>query len=394
MISYQEAYKIVIATKTNFGIEEVELLESTGRVLAEDIKADRDFPPFNRSTKDGIAVNSEEIRLHKPIKIEGVCAAGSTQKTLENAENCMEIMTGAVLPQNTDAVIMYEEIDITGDFVTITKPFKKDQNIHKKGSDQKKGEIILRSNTFISAGEIGILATVGKSIVKVQKLPKIAIISTGNELVDINETPLPHQIRMSNSLTLKALLDQRKIESEILHLPDEKDVLEVKIREALNKFDVLLLSGGVSKGKYDFLPEVFEKLKVEKLLHRVAQQPGKPFWFGESKETGTHVFSFPGNPVSTFVNFHLYFRDWLLAGSGIHPQDQKVVLKSAIENLSNLTKFLLVKVENSAGILTAELINGNGSGDLISLSKSSGVIKVNPNSKHSDNKEFTYIHFD
>ena len=394
MISYQEAYKIVMSTQTSFVIEEVELLNSTGRVLAEDIKADRDFPPFDRSTKDGIAINSEGIKLNTPVYIEDVCAAGSPQKILENPENCMEIMTGAVLPVNTDAVVMYEDIEIEENLVRISKMVSKGENIHKKGSDQKEGEIILKSPSEIKAKEIGILATVGKVKVKVRKLPRIAIISTGNELVEVKENPQPHQIRMSNSFSLKALLDKRKIQSEIIHIPDEVQILEEKIRHALENFDVLLLSGGVSKGKYDFLPEIFEKLKVEKLLHRVAQQPGKPFWFGISRETKTHIFSFPGNPVSTFVNYHLYFRDWFLAGAGLQQKVEKVILKQAVENSSNITKFLLVNVENSEGILTAKLINGNGSGDLISLTKATGVIEVNNNSKYPENQVFNYIHFD
>ncbi|MDX1545002.1 MAG: molybdopterin molybdotransferase MoeA, partial [Christiangramia sp.] len=376
MISYTEAHKIVIETAKDFGETQVHIMDSIGRVLSEDILADRDFPPFNRSTKDGIAVNSEHVIINDPLKIEDVCAAGDPQKKLQDPAHCLEIMTGAVLPLNCDAVIMYEEVDIENGKARISSSPKPGQNIHRKGSDQKKDELILQKREYISSQNIGVLASVGKESLRVKKLPKVAIISTGNELVPIDQVPEIHQIRTSNSYTLQALLKQLNIESELMHIPDEKKILEKRIREALQNFDILVLSGGVSKGKYDYLPEIFEKLAVQKKFHRVAQQPGKPFWFGMHPDYETHIFAFPGNPVSTYVNFHIYFNDWLDACLGQSSKKYEIRINDEVENPTDLTKFLLVSANYEKAVLTGYLVNGNGSGDLVSLSKASGVIKV------------------
>lgn len=393
MISYMEAYKKVLETAKDFGEVEVDIMESIGRVLAEDILADRDFPPFNRSTKDGIAVNSEYVKENVELKIEGVCAAGEPQKELQDQGNCLEIMTGAVLPHNCDAVIMYEEVEIGKGKARISAVPKVGQNIHKKGADQEKGEILLKRGELVSSQKIGILATVGNEKVKVKKLPRVAVISTGNELVPINQVPEAHQIRTSNSHSLKALLTRLNIEFKLIHIPDEEEILEKKILEALQKFDVLMLSGGVSKGKYDYLPRVFDKLSVEKKFHRVAQRPGKPFWFGLHTEYNAHIFAFPGNPVSTYVNFHIYFTDWLDACLGLNSDKINIRIKDEVENPSDLTRFLLVSASHEEKILTGTLVNGNGSGDLVSLAKASGVIRVENKSTFKAGAVFSYLAF-
>ncbi|MCM8569258.1 molybdopterin molybdotransferase MoeA [Gramella jeungdoensis] len=393
MISYTEAHKKVIETAMDFGETQVHIMDSIGCVLAEDILADRDFPPFNRSTKDGIAVNSKYIKENDSLKIEGICAAGDPQKELKDFANCLEIMTGAVLPDNCDAVIMYEEVDIENGKARISSSPIPGQNIHKKGSDQQKDEVLLKKGEPISSQNIGVLATVGKERISVKKLPKVAIISTGNELVPIDKVPEIHQIRTSNSYSLQALLRQLNIESELMHIPDEKDILEKRILTALKNFDVLVLSGGVSKGKYDYLPEIFEKLSVQKKFHRVAQQPGKPFWFGMHRDYETHIFAFPGNPVSTYVNFHIYFNDWLDACMSASSKNYEIRMNDEVENSTDLTKFLLVSANHEKAVLTGNLVNGNGSGDLVSLSKASGVIKVEPQSAFKTGSAFSYVPF-
>ena len=291
MISHPEALEKVLATATHFGSEKIPLLESLNRILAEDIFADRDFPPFDRVTKDGIAVNSQALENNKiSFKIEAVYAAGSPQGILNSLENCVEIMTGAMLPKNCDSVIMYEDIEIKNGIATLQTEVKPRINIHRKGSDRQSGEKVLSKNQRISAKEIGVLATVGTSKVLVKKLPKIAIISTGDELVNVEETPLPHQIRTSNTLSLFAALEKEKITPTLLHIRDEKDIMLQQVENAIKNHDVLLLSGGVSKGKFDYLPEIFEELKVEKIFHRVLQRPGKPLWFGKQQEKNVTVF--------------------------------------------------------------------------------------------------------
>jgi len=224
-------------------------------------------------------------------------------------------------------------------------------------------------------------ATVGKSEVKVAKQPKVMIISTGDELVDVNETPLDHQIRMSNVYTLVSLLDRLHISSETDHISDDKPILKQKIKGYLKDFDVLLFSGAVSKGKFDFLPEVFQELEVEKLFHKVSQRPGKPFWFGQKK--ACRLFAFPGNPISTFANCLAYFYPWYLESSGINTNDETAILTENVSFKPNLTYFLQVKLAFKSGHLLATPIKGNGSGDLASLVNSDAFIQL-----PKDKKEF------
>ncbi|WP_282162845.1 molybdopterin molybdotransferase MoeA [Ulvibacterium marinum] len=379
MISFDEAFEKVMQHTQNWGVHTVDLLESTGRVLAEPVLADRDFPPFDRSTKDGIAIHFSAIEKGRStFQVEGVLSAGMPQQSLSSADHCFEIMTGAVVPQNTDTVIMYEQIILENGNATIQSIPKNGQNVHKKGSDAITGKVLLQPDCRITGAEIGILATVGKSSVSVKKLPKVCVISTGNELVDVSEIPLPHQIRKSNTLSLYAALSKENIIPELLHLTDDKKVIQENIARVLQENDVILLSGGVSKGKFDFIPEVMESLGVEKVFHRVAQRPGKPFWFGTQKECNTVVFSFPGNPVSTFANYHIYFAPWFYGCMGLSYPKKEVVLDQPIRNDLPLTRFVQVKTYAEKGRLFASLIKDGGSGDLASLSKSDGFICLKP----------------
>ena len=379
MISFKDAYQRVLDHCQDYGDEQIPLSQATGRVLAEDIIADRDFPPFNRATKDGIAINYEAIDSGlTSFKIEGVQAAGMPSRPLSDTANCLEIMTGAVVPENADTVIMYEHVVIENGWATLTKNPSKGQDIHPKGSDQKKGTVVLKKFCTITPAEIGVLAAVGKSTLKVRALPSIAIVSTGNELVDVAETPLPHQIRKSNIHTLFAALGQEGIAPTPLHLPDEKESIRKVLQQSLQEYKVILLSGGVSKGKYDFIPEILSELQVEKIFHGVKQRPGKPFWFGVQKETGTVVFSFPGNPVSTFVNYTVYFKDWLKQSLGIPLSEIKVALKEEVIIKGELTLLLRAKLHLLDGKLQASLVKENGSGDLSSLVPTDGFIVVEP----------------
>ncbi|WP_373517218.1 molybdopterin molybdotransferase MoeA [Pricia sp.] len=377
MISFDEASRKVLDYPLNLGDERITLLQGTGRILAEDIEADRDFPPFDRSTKDGIAINFSAIeRGIDRFKIEGTLSAGMAQKTLSSDANCFEIMTGAVLPKAADTIIMYEETDIKNEWVTISKTPNKGQNIHSQGSDEKAGAVLLEKGTIITAAVVGVLASVGKSEVLVKKLPKVCVISTGNELVEVSETPLPHQIRKSNTLSLTAALEKASITPARLHLPDDRTIIEKELRKALAEYDVLMISGGVSKGKFDFIPDALEALGVQKVFHRVAQRPGKPFWFGIQSAEQKVVFSFPGNPVSTFANYHVYFLPWLAKTLGIDPKKRSVILDEPVRPHPILTLFLQVKTAWYEGRLHAKLVQGNGSGDLVSLTKSEGFIRV------------------
>jgi len=230
-------------------------------------------------------------------------------------------------------------------------------------------------------------------MVKVAKVPKVMIVSTGDELVGVEETPKAHQIRRSNVFTLVTLLNKLNIPSETAHITDNKAILKEKIFSFLKEFDILLFSGAVSKGKFDFLPEILEELKVEKLFHKVKQRPGKPFWFGSvapftineqdkssndisKKQNKTLVFAFPGNPISTYVNCLVYFYEWYKKSVGIHFQPETATLAEGVVFKPNLTYFLQVKLYNENGLLKAYPIKANGSGDLASLVNADAFIEL------------------
>ncbi len=240
---------------------------------------------------------------------------------------------------------------------------------------------MLKKGVRIDAAEIGVLASVGKAEVLVKKVPKVTVISTGNELVAVSETPLPHQIRKSNSLSLETALSKEGIAPQQLHLPDDKKEIERTLDNAIRKNDVLILSGGVSKGKFDFIPDAMETLGVKKIFHRVAQRPGKPFWFGVHTEQNTVIFAFPGNPISTFANYHLYFSPWVYTTWGLVVENKTVILQEEIKIEPPLTRFVQVITIWKEGSLCANTLNDNGSGDLTSLSKSDGFICLAPREK-------------
>ena len=385
MISVKNALSIILENTQDFGVEKVSFLKSLGKVLKENIVADRDFPPFNRVAMDGICIDKSVFdKGQRSFPIENIQPAGSEQLTLQNLENCIEVMTGAVLPKNANAVIRYEDVTIANGVATIHIDAIKDfQNIHPQGKDQLKDNILIEKNHFISAAEIAVIATVGKNEVLVAKQPKVLIISTGDELVGVDETPKPHQIRRSNVFNLVALLENLKISSETKHLTDNKAELTQKIATYLKAYDVLLFSGAVSKGKFDFLPEVLDSLNVKKQFHKVAQRPGKPFWFGKNSETKTTVFAFPGNPISTFVNCLAYFYPWYKKSIGLPLVEQTAILEEDVFFKPNLDYFLQVFVSSKNGKLFAKPIKGNGSGDLVSLVNANAFIHL-----PSDKTEF------
>jgi len=376
-ISVKEALALVLGSAEAFGTESVEFSSSLGRVLNETIEADREMPPFNRVSMDGIAINFEAFQKGiRSFRIENIQAAGSEQLSLDNNECCLEAMTGAMLPEGTDTIIPYELINIENGIAHVqVEDVRYFQNIHKKGLDRKKHDILIPKFTTISAAEIGVLATVGKTMVNVGRLPKIAIVSTGDELVDVSEVPAPYQIRKSNVHTLNAALTNFGLNPDLYHIADNKEKLRQKIKSLLQHYDVLMFSGAVSKGKFDYLPEILKELKVQKLFHKVRQRPGKPFWFG--KKDQTTIFAFPGNPISAFISCLKYFVPWLHKSLELDTSHQHfAVLAEDFYFKPELTYFLQVKIKNEKGVLSAFPIAGNGSGNLANLTQNDAFIEL------------------
>ncbi|HEV8514032.1 MAG TPA: molybdopterin molybdotransferase MoeA, partial [Cyclobacteriaceae bacterium] len=306
--------------------------------------------------------------------IEGIQAAGQPQRTLTDPTKCIEIMTGAPLPEGTDSVIPYESIDVKDKIAKLSDPIEKNQNVHHQGSDAKQNEILLSRGFKISPAEVAMLASVGKSEVNVIKYPSSAVISTGDELVDVDQSPLPHQIRKSNSYMLSAALNELGCKADLFHLIDNEKEIKEKLEAILNKYDLIILSGGVSKGKFDFIPQVLESLQVKKLFHQVSQRPGKPMWFGQSQKNT--VFGLPGNPVSTFACFLRYVKLWLTNSFGNQAQKQSAILAEDYSFSPKLTYFLQVKIQNENGKLMAYPFSGGGSGDFANLKVVDGFLEL------------------
>ncbi|NNC82363.1 MAG: molybdopterin molybdotransferase MoeA [Flavobacteriales bacterium] len=374
MIDQAEALEIVLAHSHSLGEEEVPLSSSIGRILAEDIRADRPFPPFDRVCMDGIAIPFQAYdEGRRAFTKAAMAAAGDPQKELKDQEQCIEIMTGAILPKGADTIVRYEDLKETADGFEITTEVKQGQNIHYRGEDTNQGDSILKHGLRVKAMDVNILASVGKSSVWVRKQPKVAVISSGEELVPIDQQPEAHQIRRSNVHMLVARLDELGIQAHEYHIRDKESDIRKWVVDILNSHDVLLLSGGVSKGKFDLIPQVLEELGVEKRFHFVKQRPGKPLWFGTMENK--RVFAFPGNPVSTLACFHAYFVPWLYASLGLEYQAIKVKLSTDVQFRPDLTYFAQARIwQDEQAVTWAEVKHGGGSGDMISPSTMDGFV--------------------
>lgn len=367
LISVNEAENIILSELRDFGVEQISIEKAIGRILSSPLIADRDFPPFDRVTMDGIAINFKDYQSGKrEYRIQSTQSAGEEKHTLILDNECIEVMTGADLPNNTDTVIRYEDLEITNGFAKILTEVKPQQNVHFKGEDRMRGTIIVNGNQKIRPAEIAIAASIGAVELTVKKLPKIAIITSGDELVAIDKTPELHQIRSSNVYAIASILNEYSIESTKIHIPDDFDQTVEIIEKVISDFDVLILSGGVSMGKKDFIPKALENLGIEKLFHKIAQTPGKPIWFG--KKAKKLVFALPGNPVSTYMCMVRYFKPWLNQSLGLNNINTEFAqISEDFQFQSPVTYFLQVKLTNQNGVLIAQPIKGHGSGDFANL---------------------------
>ena len=378
MIDVKDALDIINAHLGAYGTETIPLSESIGRILKEEWHTDRPLPPYDRVTMDGIAIEYTDFEQGKrTYPIENIAAAGDPQKEKKKAGTCLEVMTGAIMPLACDTVIRYEDLTINDSSATINaEGVRQAQNVHFLGSDRRMGEQVAKENTLISSAEIGLGASIGKSMVTVAKLPKAIVISTGNELVPIDHNPLAHQIRKSNIYRISTVLKSLGVNCDAAHLDDDKEEIKTKMATYLTDYDIVLLSGGVSKGKFDFLPQVLDELGAEKLFHKIAQRPGKPFWFG--RRGACTIFAFPGNPVSSFVCMHRYFIEWLSNSLGAPlKKPMNAILADDVHFKPDLTYFLEVKISsNQEGSLLATPQKGNGSGDLANLVDADAIIEL------------------
>ncbi len=380
MLTTAEALDAVLVATPTFPSEVVPSASASGRVLRQVVRAERDQPPFDRVMMDGIAVAwSDYSGGQRNFPIQAMQAAGDDVLTLKEG-HCIEIMTGASLPEGADCIIPVERIRMseTGAEIEADYEVKKDRFVHPRGSDFATGAHLLTPGKRISPLDIAVIASSGETAIEVAADPVIRVISTGNELVAAGEPIAAHQIRMSNGPALTALLaahGHKRVDHD--HIVDDIDALRDRLAQHLQDADVLILSGGVSMGQADYVPEVLADLDVEVVFHKVSQRPGKPMWFGKGSG-GQIVFALPGNPVSALVCCRQYVIPALAKASAVtDAAPEFAALASSVSFKPALTCFQPVKlVSNAAGQTLAMPVKTNTSGDFASLSATDGYVEL------------------
>lgn len=381
MITVSKALKIVTRETPKLGIERIALEGSIGRVLAEDIIADSDLPPFDRSQMDGYAVKAADTTLAPvTLTLVGESAAGrGWRKTLRSGQ-AVRIMTGASVPTGADAVQKLELARENGETVTLLEPTEKGRFIVPKGKGVKKGTTVLRSGERITASNISVPAAFGYAKVKVSKRTRVAIISTGSEIVEINKKPGRDQIRNSNSIMLKALCEQAGAVATVYpNVSDDVSNLKFQISDALLNSDILITTGGVSVGKYDLTKLALKELGAEIFFERVALKPGKPTVFGRLKKS--LVFGLPGNPVSAAVTFYLFVRKVIAIMQSSNSSELEratAIASKPIGSTKERDVYLpSALVISDDGRLLVEPLQWSGSSDLVGFSRAD-VLAVIP----------------
>jgi molybdopterin molybdotransferase len=379
MIEVTTAMDLIHDSFFNLHIKTLSINSINKKMASQEIYAERDQPPFDRVTMDGIAVFWAN---QKSFLIENIQRAGEAAKLLSNKSNAIEAMTGSCLPIGCDTVIPYEHIKIDNNIATISEDFsvKKKQNIHAKGKDYKKGELVLPANSFVHSPVMAVVTSQGITKLKVSNFPKIAIISTGDELIDPGKLIEDFQIRKSNPYSLSSELESFGIPKEsidLFHINDDKNILIEKFKKILEEYKILIISGGVSKGKFDFVHSIMNDIKVKTIFHKIKQKPGKPMLFGTG-ESGQCIFGLPGNPVSSLICLRRYIVEAFKAKLNLNQSGQQhAILTQKIEFKKKLTMFIPVTIEyNSQGQTLATPVKGNGSGDFYSLAKTDGFLEL------------------
>ena len=380
MLTTAEAQKAVLAAMPDFPATTIDVAGAAGRVLRQSVAAERDQPPFDRVMMDGIAIAyADYAGSTRTFPIQATQAAGDPALILE-AGKAIEIMTGASLPENADCIVPVERILVDDGTATLEERYEAEQRqfIHPRASDHAAGAELLRPGKRISPMDIAVIASCGLTKIEVSGIPIIRIISTGNELVPAGEPNDAHQIRMSNGPAIRAMLGAHGYDDcHHDHIADDRALLRQKIGAHLDAANILVLSGGVSMGKADYVPEILRELGVELVFHKVSQRPGKPMWFGTGSN-GQAVFALPGNPVSALVCCRQYVIPALEKASAAVPASPEFAsLASDVTFKPDLTCFQPVKIiSNAAGQVLAMPIRTNTSGDFTALSATDGYVEL------------------
>ncbi|MBX9852102.1 MAG: molybdopterin molybdotransferase MoeA [Cytophagaceae bacterium] len=373
MVSVKEALELILLQSRSFGTEEIFLKDSFGRVLAEDILADRDYPPFNRSAMDGFALRSADLLKFDKLKIIETVYAGSIATKIIRKGECIKIMTGAPVPAGADVVLRKEDATETGEFmVPGIKELKPGANISSQGEDAKKNDLVISKSHMIDGGMMGTLAALGKKQINVFGLPQVGMISTGDEIRQVGEAVLSYQIRDSNSYSLEGFFQLYGIRFK------NKNIVSDRKEDLINSFrkiqdnDIIILTGGVSAGDADFVPDVLTELSVRKIFHKVKIKPGKPLWFGITRDNKI-VFALPGNPFSVQTAFKIFIEPYLRACFGLKTlQFGRLPIIFDRKKKTSFDEFFPVTLKTNNS-LCLDKVAFNGSGDITSTIASSGL---------------------
>jgi molybdopterin molybdotransferase len=395
MVTVAEAERLVLESVGRLPAERCKLQEAAGRVLRQAIVADRDGPPGDRATLDGVCLRSSEWTAdRREWRVAGTQAAGAAPLPAPGEGECLEIMTGALVPSPCDAVLPVEDYTREGDTMRARAEtsLARGQGVHPAGSDFQAGAELHPGGRRLTGREIAVAASCGCAFVDVTVEPKVALLTTGDELVEIDEIPKPHQIRRSNDLALKAVLAAAGCTKiELNHLPDNPQAISWNLERLVQQADVIIVTGGISKGRFDFLPGALQELGVTERFHGVAQRPGKPMYFGTIEREGDFlhpedtrvvaVFALPGNPVSAFACLHRYVLPALERMRGITTPRlaEKAFLAASVQRHPKLTLFMpVVLVVADDGRLMAEPRPFNTSGDFASVAATDGFVEIAP----------------
>lgn len=367
---------------TPLAAETRSLRDCHGRILRQDVYAERDNPPFDRVCMDGVAIASSAFAAgSRSFRVQATQAAGDVPLTLAATEAAIEVMTGTVLPHGTDSVIPLEEYDLVAGALTLkpeatAEPWR---NIQRRGSDSQPGVAMLTAGMRLGAAEAAVVASAGLAEVQVSRQPRVTVVSTGDELIEPGQPIADHQIRRSNAYGVSAALQLNGFGSVTdAHLPDNEALMHSRLGEILASNDVLVLSGGVSKGKFDFVPTVLKALGVEEVFYQVAQRPGRPMWFGVGPG-GQLVFGLPGNPVSTLICLMRYVLPALRASMLWQPGAIERVALAEAAGGRKMTYFMPVTQMRTATALGLVSIRPpSGSGDFLALAGTDGFVELPP----------------
>ena len=383
LISPRLAEEAINSRLTCLPIESLPLTQCVGGTLRENVYAERDHPPFDRVTMDGIAVDSAALRRGlKRFRIQGTQAAGTAAIKLCGGDDAIEVMTGAILPLGSDCVIPVEQLDIAEGYASLngTAVNSAYHNVHRRGSDSRQGTLLLEAGTLLRAPEIAVAASAGMARVRVSSQPAVMVMSTGDELIEPGDPIADYQVRRSNAYAVAAALRKRglaRVGDD--HVLDDETELYERLALHLTTHEVVVLSGGVSMGKFDLVPKVLQRLGVTEVFHKIAQRPGKPMWFGVGPQ-GQAVFGLPGNPVSTLVCLIRYVIPAIAEAMGTkRSAPERLALAAPVTFDHPLTYFLPVAIEHDDwGRPWASPRPPNGSGDFLSLAGTDGFVELPP----------------